>query len=44
MIEDKSICNQCGKDKSKHKIDPYSGEPIKCPVYRQEDEQLARNL
>lgn len=36
MNDDNPRCNRCGKPRSKHGIDPYSGEPVKCPVYRQE--------
>lgn len=30
------ICSQCGHPRSKHDIDPMTGEPTKCPAKRAE--------
>lgn len=35
-MPDDPTCNQCGRPKSEHGIDQFSGEPVKCPVPREE--------
>jgi hypothetical protein len=36
MSDDTTICNQCGKPRRDHEIDPRTLEPTKCPVSREE--------
>lgn len=37
MSGDDPICNRCGHPRSAHGVDQMTLEPVKCPVYRQED-------